>query len=340
MNRQVLDRGRAEEILEAASGISVAVTGDVCLDSYWSIDMRLSELSRETPHYMKPVVAERYSPGAGGNVAVSLKTLGAGDVQVATVLGDDWRGRQLVDILGSLGIGAGHTVLSPDWTTTAFIKPMLRGFEETTEQEDARLDFVNSTEAGKALVDEWMVSLDAALKDVDALVVMDQVAPNLVTRYAAGEIVKEAGRHAGKIFLADSRYKAEAFGGMWIKGNDIEIKKAAAAVGLPGEDPESAAANVSGRLAGPVVMTMGEKGAFVVPGAGVEPVLAACRPATGELDICGAGDAFTAAFVLALAAGASPAEAAGLGNASARYAVQQVGATGNPAAGDVLDQLR
>ncbi|HHN47265.1 MAG TPA: hypothetical protein ENN09_07470 [Planctomycetes bacterium] len=338
MTGHQISRRRAAEILGKAPALTVVVTGDVCLDAYWRVDMRLSELSRETPHYMKPVVAETYSPGAGGNVAVSLKTLGAGAVRVATVLGSDWRGRLLLDILRGAGIDCSGTLLSEQWTTTAFIKPMLRGYEERALQEDARLDFVNAREASEALVDAWLASLQNAVSGAHAVIVMDQVAPNLVTKNAANRLVELSKRFPGTQFVADSRYKPEAFAGMLLKGNDIEIVRAADTLGLKPADAVSAAAALNAKLACPVVMTTGEKGA-VVANDTAPPETVPARPVSGEIDICGAGDAFTAAFVLALAADASPAEAAALGNASARFAVQQLGRTGNPAPDDLLAQI-
>jgi rfaE bifunctional protein kinase chain/domain len=334
-----LERSRAEKILEHAKNLTVVVTGDVCLDAYWSVDMRLSELSRETPHYSQPVVDERYSPGGGGNVAVSLKTLGIGNVRVATVFGDDWRGRLLTDILSKMGIDCSKTFLSPAWTTTAFIKPMLRGFEEQTMQEAARFDFVNEADSTEALLNEWLPQLDDAAKGAGAVIVMDQVAPNLVTKLAAQRIVELAKEHKGTTFLVDSRYKTEAYAGLWLKGNDREVSSAAKALGAEAKDPYAAAVALAKAAKSPVIMTAGEAGAQVVPGPEAQPVRVPTKPVTGPMDICGAGDAFTAAFVLGIAAGATPEEAAGLGNASARYSVQQIGRTGNPTAEDLLAQL-
>jgi bifunctional ADP-heptose synthase (sugar kinase/adenylyltransferase) len=334
-----LEKARAEKILERARDLTVVVTGDVCLDAYWSVDMRLSELSRETPHYSQPVVDERYSPGGGGNVAVSLKTLGIGNVRVATVFGDDWRGRLLTDILSKMGIDCSKTFLSPAWTTTAFIKPMLRGFEEQTMQEAARFDFVNEADSNEALLNEWLPQLEEAVKGAGAVIVMDQVAPNLVTKSAAQRIVKLSQGHKETTFLVDSRYKTEAFAGLWLKGNDREVTNAAKALGAESKDPLTAVSALAKAAKSPVTMTAGEAGAVVVAGPDAKPVRVPTKPVAGPIDICGAGDAFTAAFILGIAAGATPEEAAGLGNASARYSVQQIGRTGNPKAEDLLAQL-
>lgn len=70
-----LSLSRLKELLQRIEGVRVGVMGDLCLDVYWHIDMRRSELSRETPHYNLPVDWERYSPGAGGNVVKNIAAL-------------------------------------------------------------------------------------------------------------------------------------------------------------------------------------------------------------------------------------------------------------------------
>ena len=59
---------------------------------------------------------------------------------------------------------------------------------------------------------------------------------------------------------------------------------------------------------------------------GVEHVPAV--PVSGEIDIVGAGDSVMAGIVSALCGGATPAEAALVGNLVASITIQQIGTTG------------
>ena len=90
-----INGGRLEEILSRLADVSIAVVGDGCLDVYWEADMTRSQLSRETPHFPLPVVKERTSLGAAANVAANLAALGLKRVGFLTVIGDDWRGREM-----------------------------------------------------------------------------------------------------------------------------------------------------------------------------------------------------------------------------------------------------
>ena len=92
MKRVELDGARVRALAGDIQNARVCMIGDVCLDLYWRADMRLSRLSRETPHFPLPVVGETASPGGGGNVACNLRALGVGELTVVSVIGDDWRG--------------------------------------------------------------------------------------------------------------------------------------------------------------------------------------------------------------------------------------------------------
>ncbi|MBQ3424214.1 MAG: hypothetical protein IJH38_03340 [Clostridia bacterium] len=49
-----MKREALEALLDGMGRGRVALIGDLCLDMYWRADMRLSELSRETPHFPLP----------------------------------------------------------------------------------------------------------------------------------------------------------------------------------------------------------------------------------------------------------------------------------------------
>ena len=135
-----LSRGRLAELLENIGGTKVGLIGDLCLDMYWLADMRLSELSRETPHYPLPVVQERYQPGGAGNAASNIAALKPGTFRAIGLTGDDWRGGLLRQALEEQGVGTAFIVRDASVITNAYIKPLRRGISDVT-YEDPRLDF-------------------------------------------------------------------------------------------------------------------------------------------------------------------------------------------------------
>ena len=83
------------------SRVRVLVAGDAMLDEYW-----FGETGRISPEAPVPVVETRRTerrPGGAGNVACNVAALGA-EVHLATVVGDDDRGKALEEKLTAAGV--------------------------------------------------------------------------------------------------------------------------------------------------------------------------------------------------------------------------------------------
>jgi len=321
-------RARLEALLRAFPTKRIGIIGDFCMDIYWHADMTRSLLSRETPHFPRPIVEERFSGGAAANVAWNLRELGVGTVLPITIFGDDWRGRELSRVLEALGVDLRHVVHAPDRVTPAFAKPILHGFH--SEQEDARLDFENAAPASPELEDLVLANLAEAMPTLDALLIANQINASLITERVRKGVLRLAAKHPKVVAIADSRNEIGKFKGVILKPNEIE----AARVFRPGIAPADITDDVirdcgrrlSQRCGKPVFLTVGERGAFVfdgercdlVPGYKVEP----------PIDIVGAGDTFIAALAAALASGASNVEAAELACLAASVTVKKIGITG------------
>ena len=137
-----LTREALETILSSIDRARICLIGDLCLDVYWHADMRLSELSRETPHYPLPIVEERFSPGGAGNVASNIAALRPGRFSVVGLVGTDWRGTMLLEALAGQGVNTEYVVRMDGITTNTYIKPIRHGISDVA-YEDPRLDFEN-----------------------------------------------------------------------------------------------------------------------------------------------------------------------------------------------------
>ncbi len=322
-----LTEARLNAILNGSCDCRVGVVGDLALDGYWTADMTRAMLSRETPHFPKPIIAERYAPGAGGNVAQNLAALGVRHVAVFSVTGADWRGELLHQELVARGVDMGALIVTPAWRTTAYLKPLLTGYE--IQQEDARLDFENVVPLSDDLQAALIARVTASLDDLDALIVADQFEVNgVVTDGVREALIKLAGRHPDRVFVADSRTRIDRFRQMVLKPN---WREAALAVGQdparddPARQRAVAAelAHAAGRL---VALTRGARGVLIATRDEVTSIPAA--PVTPPLDPVGAGDAFVATLAMALAVGATPTEAGALANLAAAVIVEKLKETG------------
>jgi sugar/nucleoside kinase (ribokinase family) len=197
--------------------------------------------------------------------------------------------------------------------------------------EHDRYDTKNRTPTSEALVQKTIAALDALLPELDAIIIQDQVEQigcGVVTPAVFEALADRAKRFPKVVFWADSRRRIKEFRNVIIKPNQFE------AVGednpLPGQSIDrqrlcDAVLELKRVMGAPICATCGHEGMLVtdpeltrVPGVCVE----------GPIDSTGAGDSATAGAVSALAAGATLAEAALVGNLVASITVQQLATTG------------
>jgi sugar/nucleoside kinase (ribokinase family) len=98
---------------------------------------------------------------------------------------------------------------------------------------------------------------------------------------------------------------------------------------------EASGAELFRRNGKPVFLTLGAEGmvAFHVGG----PTHVPAVPVHGPIDIVGAGDAAMAGIVASLCSGATPPEAALIGNLAAAVTIQQIGTTGTASRDQISD---
>ena len=152
----------------------------------------------------------------------------------------------------------------------------------------------------------------------------------LLTVMAAGFSMFVAAAHAETVIWVDSRMRAEHFRGAIVKPNRDEAE-AACARALGRVDYEAFRRHLEAPL---LVVTHGAKGAMVVSERGSEWVGA--RPVEHPVDICGAGDSFSAGAALTLRVTRDATAAARMGNRVASITIMKKG-TGTASPAEVLE---
>jgi len=339
-----ITRDRLDEILKNISGVNAGLLGDVCLDVYWRADMRKSELSLETPHFPLPVVDERMSLGGGANVVANMIALHPKKVQVFSVIGNDWRGRELLRLLDEAKAGLSGVIQKNERITNAYIKPIRQGISDVA-YEDPRLDFTDPMPLTTEDEDKLIAELDKAAGSLDVLCISDQMYNGIVTQRVR-EHVCELARKGLKI-VADSRYNIRLFSGVTLKPNELEGTKA---VGLDinelhkvsgcieVSDFINVAKTLTKKSSSNVFMTIGARGSIYVNEEQAWYIPA--QKITGPIDIVGAGDSSLSGFGLALAAGAKPQEAAYIAGICSGITIKQIGVTGTAARKQILETAK
>ena len=297
----------------------IAVIGDLMLDVYlWG---RATRISPEAP---VPVVSiDRTSSCLGGaaNVMRNLVTLG-GSALAFGMIGDDADGRELCRQLAEYGINPESVCVDPMRQTThkqrviAGTQQLLRVDHEDASPAPVRLR--------EAITEKVLALIEAG--EVDA-VIFEDYAKGLLSDEMLAAIVPAAARR-GIITALDPKpgNLSPVRGLTVIKPNRQEAVAMAALP--PGNTSETELDGVAARLQQQwepeyLLISLAAEGMALYDRKGMKTVIP--TRAREVFDVSGAGDTVVAAFTLALAAGAAPAEAAEIGNYAAGIVVGKVG---------------
>ncbi len=317
------------EILAAFPRLKALVIGDICLDRWCNYDPAAAEPSRETGIPRVGIVSTQVTPGGGGTVANNLAALGAGEVAVIGVRGDDGFGYELEQALGARGIAADRMVKVLDWQTFTYTKLLnIR----TGDEDQPRVDFISTrplpADAEHAVIENIM----HAAPFFDAILIADQAetsAGGVITSAVRDSIIHLAEKYPQKVFLADSRKRAHLFHKVIMKPNRDEAE--AASQSLFGKvDFPALRQHLDAKI---LIVTHGSMGALVLQEG--HEVWAETRRVENPVDICGAGDSFAAGCALALAVTGDPVTAARMGNLAASVTIMKKG-TGTASPEEIL----
>jgi rfaE bifunctional protein kinase chain/domain len=316
----------AQVILDGISGLRVLVAGDICLDRWCRYDPASSEPSRETGIPRIAVVRTEVTPGAAGTVANNLKALGARNVSVLGVIGEDGCGFELKRVLSERGISSDLAVSSDSIPTFTYTKLINM---ETQAEDQPRVDFIYNQPVPARTEEVLLERLRDVWNRFDVVLVSDQAETEVggvITERMRGALAELAASSPGKVIWVDSRAHAECFRGVILKCN---LEESEAAV------QRANASDLRTHTQSPLlVITHGKLGALVVDDAGEHWV--GTVPVENPVDICGAGDSFSAGAALALAVTGDPVEAVRFGNLVASITIMKKG-TGTASPQEVLD---
>jgi rfaE bifunctional protein kinase chain/domain len=329
-----MNEQRIREILERIRNVTVAVYGDFCLDAYWILDPKGSEVSVETGLQAHAVARHYYSLGGASNVVANLAALEPRAIQVIGAVGDDLYGRELRRQLDALGVDTTSLVIQREnYDTVTFAKPYLE------DREQPRMDFGFFNRRSSATDEALLAGIRRALETADALIVNQQVPgsiPNEGFIDGANALFAE---FAEKVVLLDSRHYGRKFKGIYRKTNDREAAmlngvEVGLDEGLPLEDVRTYAHRLYEQFHRPVFLTRGPRGILAVDRDGLHEVPG--LQLLKKLDPVGAGDTVTSALALCLGAGVSCAEAAAFANLAAAVTVQKLFQTGTASGEEIL----
>jgi rfaE bifunctional protein kinase chain/domain len=320
----------ASELLAKIAELRILVVGDICLDRWCHYNPDLSIPSRETGIPRIAVTSTENTPGAAGTVAVNLGALGAKQVAVLGAIGDDGHGYELRQALSQRGISADLLATEPGFTTFTYTKLL----NSNLGAEDLpRIDFINATAIPTALEERVCSMLDTA-PDFDLICVSDQAETDqggIVTARVRQRLT-DLSANNNLLVWVDSRRRIEQFERAVLKVNHDE------AIEARGRSGAASLGELRDLVKSPVLfVTHSGNGIQIINDDGETWVMT--RRVLDPVDVCGAGDSFTAGAACALVAGATAEVAARLGHLVASVTIMKKG-TGFALPSELLEAER
>jgi len=317
-----LDSSQLNALIDAFEGRTVAVIGDVVADEF--VYGRVARVSREAPVLILEYDSTEVVPGAGGNAANNVASLGA-RASLVSVIGRDEPGRRM---LTALHPRVSRTRVQRDGRVSTVIKTrILAGGIHSAKQQVVRIDRGIGQRIDSSARASFERAVLASLSGADA-VLMSDYGSGLVTPQLARRVSQALRRQGHPIpLLVDSRYRLLDYRGLTAcTPNESEVEQA---LGVRINDNarllEASGREILKRTAmKAVLITRGSRGmALFVPGAATVHI-----PIHGSdeiADVTGAGDTVMATMTLALAAGATFEAAARLANYAGGIVVMKRG---------------
>ncbi len=322
MKGKTLSASRARQILAAAQKTRVLVVGDVMLDQFiWG---GVSRISPEAPVPVVEFARESFMPGGAANVARNLISL-ATPAELFGAIGNDDAGRKLQKLLGEQNIGCAGLVKSSARHTSVKTRIVAH------QQQVVRIDRETRDGLDGKLTARLIAELKSKLSQTDAVIVGDY-GKGVVTQTLLDE-VKKLCRERG-VWLSLDPKPVHHLDLSHLSLITPNRKEAFELADLPdetkNENPfaDQNLMRVAERLLDELrpallLITLGELGMLLCQ-RGQKPFHIP-TVAQEVFDVSGAGDTVIASFTLAVAAGASPVEAAILSNHAAGIVVGKVG---------------
>jgi len=317
----VFARERLLQLTEAMKGRLIVVYGDIVADRF--VYGTPKRISREAPVLILRQYREDVLLGGGGNAINNILSLGGLPIPVS-VLGRDAPGDQLVEKMTSQGIDCSGVLRVDRYHTPTKVR-ILGGYPHAARQQIVRYDIEDTFEITQEESQQFAALLRDQMSICHAGLISDY-GYGVVTPLLVSNLTAFATRRPVTL---DSRYNLLRYPDVSAATPNEEEAAQAAGISLfdNGDDriQEVAAALQQSLDCEAVLITRGSRGMALFEKDGRAPIFIPVHGTDQVADVTGAGDTVIATFTLALAAGASYAEAAKLANYGGGIVVMKMG---------------
>ena len=330
-----LSEEKIELIFDKIKDVKIALYGDFCLDAYWLLDPRGSEISVETGLQAQAVKEQKYSLGGASNLAANIVTLNPKEIKIFGVAGNDIFGREMTSQLNEIGVDTkGLVIQKEQFETYTFSKLILEG------EEQPRIDFGRFNKRTKETDNQILENLRKAIIESDIVIINQQVPDSITNREFIDGLNKLIKESPDKLFIVDSRHFASQFENAGLKINEVEAAKLcgvnASVNDVFGvEDVKQFATKLHEKHNKPIFISRGNHGILACDKGGMHLIHG--LQFLNKLDTVGAGDTAFSAIACALAANIRVDETISFANFAAGVTVQKLYQTGTASPAEILE---
>lgn len=324
--------GKIRESIQKFGTLRVLVVGDFFMDEY--VEGEMFEISREGPIPVLRFESRTRAAGAAGNLASSIRNLGA-LVKVVGLIGDDPTGSALTAELEEKQIDTRDLVVQAGKPTFSYTKFRAR-VESAPSREILRLDVLPDRPMDGDLENRVLEACQRAAADVDGIIVLDQV-HHVVTRKILDALPGISTSRKALLQGSSRDHLGDFHDFDLVIPNDREAAGARSGDGDAPLPVEKLGEKL--RKAGrhrQVLLTLGPRGMVLFPQEGAVKKI----PSFGEevVDVTGAGDAVASTALLGNILGWDLETVAWTASHSAAIAISRVG-THHVSREELLDRL-
>ena len=322
------------KIVEAFPRTTVTVLGDLVADEF--VFGEISRVSREAPVLILRHRERTVVPGGGANAVNNLADLGVNVLPVG-IVGNDDPGRLLLKAFRHKRIPISGILKDKNYATVTKTR-ILAGMPHTWRQQVVRVDREPDNKPDRHMARELAFAAREYLRASDALLVSDYgygaATPQILNA------ARDKSRASSMPVVLDSRHRMLEFSGITAATpNEPEVEEALGVrVGQDWASLCSAGEQIITRMKlKSLVITRGRDG-MVAFSPKHRPLDIPIFGSDEVTDVTGAGDTVIATFTAALAAGATPEEAAHLANYAGGIVVMKRG-TATVSQQELLDAI-
>ena len=311
-----------EKIIKKLKDIRILVIGDLALDEmiYGSTE----RISREAPVLILQHTHTKFILGGASNAAHNVSKINDGKVSVIGIIGDDYQAQDLKNSFKDANIDCSSLIVDKNRKTIT--KTRISGScSHSITQQIVRIDRQTNEPISEETEREMLTAIEELIPKHDAIILSDYHIGTITDKII--KKVVEISNKLNKIVIVDAQKNLERYKDVTsMTPNLPDTQKHVGFFLKSKEDFKKAGEVISTQTnAKSILITCGSEGMVVLEDYGKKYTHIPVFNKAEVFDVTGAGDTVTALYTLSLAAGATPVEAAIIGNIAAGIVIKQFG---------------